>query len=100
MRAATEIQEPAPIALAGLTAASGDRAAVARLALGALLWLAATEKDLSPGGRFWFDRQPRRTHVGSWTRETPEERAKFWQQMCAWIGCSPEAFSGPQTNPG
>ena len=34
--------EPASIALAGLTAALGGRAAVSRLALGALLWLVAT----------------------------------------------------------
>ena len=42
LRAATESQELASIALVGLTVASGGRAAVTRLALGALLWLVAT----------------------------------------------------------
>ena len=42
LRAATESQEPASIALVGLTVASGGRADVARLALGALRWLGAT----------------------------------------------------------
>jgi len=58
-----------------------------------VLWLSVTKKNLAPGGRFWFDRQPRRTHVGPWTQETLEERDRFWQQMCAWAECSPDSFN-------
>lgn len=41
-----------------------------------IVWLAATP-DL-PSGLLWHDRKPRPTHLFPHTRETPEQRKRFW----------------------
>lgn len=46
-----------------------------------VLWLAASAAAAGESGRFWFDRQARRTHFLPRTRETAVERAAF-AELC------------------
>jgi NAD(P)-dependent dehydrogenase (short-subunit alcohol dehydrogenase family) len=43
-----------------------------------IVWLAASARGREQTGRFFFDREPRRTHLLPFTRETAEERAALW----------------------
>ena len=43
-----------------------------------VVWLAASRAAAQSSGKFWLDRVPRRTHLGPWTRETPEVRDALW----------------------
>ncbi len=43
-----------------------------------IVWLAASTRGRDYSGRFFLDREPRRTHVVPFTRETAEERAALW----------------------
>ena len=45
---------------------------------------------LNEGGRFYFDRAPRETHLSAKTRERPEERERFWVTLCELVGADPE----------
>ena len=57
-----------------------------------VIWLVACARPDASPGRFWFDRAPRRTHLGPWTRERPGDRARLWSQLCDWIGIDEDAF--------
>lgn len=46
-----------------------------------IVWLALCERIAGVSGKFWFDRQPRRTHFLPWTRESPADRDRLWA-MC------------------
>ncbi len=56
-----------------------------------VIWLAAARPP-PPGGRFWFDRAPRRTHLTPATREPQSERDALFAQICAWIGVAGADF--------
>lgn len=43
-----------------------------------IVWLAASARGREHSGRFFFDREPRRTHFVPFTREAAEERAALW----------------------
>ncbi len=45
-----------------------------------IIWLACAEEPANSTGRFWHDRRARPTHLLPWTRETHDERARFWAQ--------------------
>jgi NAD(P)-dependent dehydrogenase (short-subunit alcohol dehydrogenase family) len=46
-----------------------------------IVWMAgAAEVGLSTG-RLWMDRQPRPTNVLPWTRETPLDRERLWDEL-------------------
>jgi NAD(P)-dependent dehydrogenase (short-subunit alcohol dehydrogenase family) len=47
-----------------------------------VVWLAASRAAAGRSGLFWFDREPRATHLLPWTRETAAERARLWR-LCA-----------------
>lgn len=47
-----------------------------------VIWLAACSRIVGQSGRFWFDRQPRRTHIFPWTRETIAQRRQLWDRCC------------------
>jgi hypothetical protein len=55
-----------------------------------ILWLACCPGLEGRTGRFWFDREPRRTHWLPWTRETGEERERLWRTCCELAGCDPD----------
>ncbi|HJK90416.1 MAG TPA: SDR family NAD(P)-dependent oxidoreductase [Polyangiaceae bacterium LLY-WYZ-15_(1-7)] len=55
-----------------------------------IVWLAASPAAAEPGGRFYFDRAPRETHLSAKTRERPEERERFWVTLCELVGADPE----------
>ena len=46
-----------------------------------VLWLAASPSARGRSGLFWFDRQPRTTHLLPWTRESPADRAAL-EALC------------------
>jgi dehydrogenase/reductase SDR family member 12 len=52
-----------------------------------IVWLATAgpEEVDERSGAFWHDRRPRRKHLLPWTRESREERERFWAQ-CARLG--------------
>jgi dehydrogenase/reductase SDR family member 12 len=45
-----------------------------------VVWLAASPAARGQTGHFWFDRQPRSTHLLPWTRETPQQRLALRKQ--------------------
>lgn len=51
-----------------------------------VVWLATAERPGASSGRFWFDRAEQTTHVTRWTRESPAERQRLWDQLCGWTG--------------
>jgi len=44
-----------------------------------IVWLALCQRIAGDTGRFWFDREPRRTHFVPWTRESAQERTRLWK---------------------
>jgi NAD(P)-dependent dehydrogenase (short-subunit alcohol dehydrogenase family)/peroxiredoxin len=44
-----------------------------------IVWLAACPRARQWTGRFFFDREPRRTHFLPFTHESPEDRRALWQ---------------------
>ena len=44
-----------------------------------VIWLAASPRARHPSGRFFFDREARRTHLLPFTREAAEERRTLWR---------------------
>jgi hypothetical protein len=44
-----------------------------------VVWLAASARGAEASGRFYFDREPRRTHLLPFTRESASERRALWQ---------------------
>ena len=51
-----------------------------------VVWLAACPRARKWTGRFFFDREPRRTHWLPFTRESEAERRKLWADCEAWSG--------------
>jgi dehydrogenase/reductase SDR family member 12 len=51
-----------------------------------VVWLAASPKARETG-RFWFDRQARRTHFVPFTRETEQDRRALWK-LCEKLASS------------
>ncbi len=49
-------------------------------------WLASAEEPAVGPGLFWHDREPRRVHRFPWTRETPAERQRLWDECVALSG--------------
>jgi NAD(P)-dependent dehydrogenase (short-subunit alcohol dehydrogenase family) len=50
-----------------------------------IVWLAAAERARRFTGRFFLDREPRRTHYLPTTRESEAERRRFWD-LCERVG--------------
>jgi NAD(P)-dependent dehydrogenase (short-subunit alcohol dehydrogenase family) len=49
-----------------------------------VVWLAACPRARQWTGRFFFDRQPRRTHLLPFTRESRQDRRELWERCEAW----------------
>lgn len=64
-----------------------------------IVWLAVCPRLARMTGRFWFDRQARRTHYVPWTCEAPADRERLWQLCCelSGIGTAGSAGVGPAT---
>jgi NAD(P)-dependent dehydrogenase (short-subunit alcohol dehydrogenase family) len=45
-----------------------------------VVWLASAEEPASRSGRFWHDREPRRTHRVPRTKETAADRERLWEE--------------------
>ena len=61
-----------------------------------LVWLAVCPTLTVVTGRFFFDRQPRRTHWLPWTRESAQQRSALWNLCLRLAGrrCLGGALSG------
>ncbi len=59
----------------------------AREGADSIVWLATADPEEvdERSGAFWHDRRPRPKHLLPWTRESREERERFWAQ-CARLG--------------
>jgi len=57
-----------------------------------VVWLAASEAARAHSGRFFFDREPRRTHLLPFTRESERDRKALWR-LCERAAA--EAQSAP-----
>jgi hypothetical protein len=44
-----------------------------------VVWMAVCPRIEGETGRFYFDREPRTTHLLPWTREDPRERRRLWR---------------------
>jgi dehydrogenase/reductase SDR family protein 12 len=57
-----------------------------------ITWLGAAPEPGQSSGQFWQDRRPRPTHLLPWTKETAQERERFWEQCVELSG-----WQEPQT---
>jgi len=46
-----------------------------------VVWLACAEKATQSTGKFWFDREPRKTHILPWQSHTTKEQQKLWTAL-------------------
>lgn len=46
-----------------------------------IFWLASAAEPASRSGLFWHDREPRPLHRVPWTRESPADRERLWNQL-------------------
>jgi NAD(P)-dependent dehydrogenase (short-subunit alcohol dehydrogenase family) len=53
-----------------------------------VVWLAVCPRARQSTGRFFFDRQERRTHLLPFTRESEEDRRALWQ-LCERLSAEP-----------
>lgn len=60
-----------------------------------VVWLAASPRARSLAGRFVFDREPRRTHLLPFTKESADDRRALWE-LCERL-CATEAVSRSDT---
>lgn len=54
-----------------------------------VIWLAVSPSARGRSGRFWFDRQPRSTHLLPWTRERPADRQALLELCHRAVACAP-----------
>ncbi len=52
-----------------------------------ILWLAGRHLENFECGQFWFDRQPRQTHLSNKTKNTMPERQALWHFCVQQSGC-------------
>lgn len=53
-----------------------------------IVWLCASDEAARSTGQFWHDRRPRPTHRFASTRETDDDRQRFWSHLCDYSGWS------------
>jgi NAD(P)-dependent dehydrogenase (short-subunit alcohol dehydrogenase family) len=53
-----------------------------------IVWLATAPEPGSTSGLFWHDREPRRLHRVPWTKETPADRQRLWDECARLTGWS------------
>jgi hypothetical protein len=58
-------------------------------------WLASAEEPAARSGLFWHDREPRRVHRVPWTKETPAERRRLWDECVRLSGLAQEKGAAP-----
>lgn len=51
-----------------------------------VVWLATADEPVGRPGLFWHDREPRPLHRVPWTRETPAERSRLWDECARLSG--------------
>jgi NAD(P)-dependent dehydrogenase (short-subunit alcohol dehydrogenase family) len=51
-----------------------------------VVWLVTAPEPADNSGLFWHDREPRRLHRVPWTRETPADRRRLWDECARLSG--------------
>ena len=46
-----------------------------------VVWLGCATKALQSTGKFWFDREPRKTHIMPWQSHTSKEQQQLWDAL-------------------
>jgi dehydrogenase/reductase SDR family protein 12 len=54
-----------------------------------IVWLAGSPRAARSSGEFWHDRRPRPKHRVPWTRESPEERTRLFEECERLCGLPP-----------
>ena len=54
-----------------------------------IVWLGAADAPAATSGRFWHDRRARPAHRVPWTKETPQDRERLWQECARMTGWTP-----------
>jgi hypothetical protein len=55
-----------------------------------IVWLATAAEPAAHSGQFWHDREPRRLHRVPWTKETPADRRRLWDECARLSGWTEE----------
>lgn len=55
-----------------------------------VVWLAGSPEAANRSGLFWHDRRPRPMHRVPWTRETPADRQRLWDECERLTGGTPD----------
>jgi len=62
-----------------------------------VVWMSVCPRLENETGRFYFDREPRPTHLLPWTREEPGDRRRLWELCERLLDAGPP--SGPTAGP-
>jgi hypothetical protein len=54
-----------------------------------IVWLAGSPRAAESTGELWHDRRPRPKHRVPWTRESPEERSRLFDECERLCGLPP-----------
>ena len=54
-----------------------------------IIWLAACDRAQQHSGKFWFDREPRSTHLLPGTRSSQDVHEKLWESIHSWANVDP-----------
>ncbi len=60
-----------------------------------IFWLASAPEPATSPGLFWHDREPRSLHRVPWTRETPADRERLWNECERLAGTADDLLSEP-----
>lgn len=57
-----------------------------------IIWLAACDRAQQHSGKFWFDREPRSTHLLPGTRSSQAVHQTLWESVHAWSKVNPSCW--------
>lgn len=63
-----------------------------------VVWMCVCQRLARDTGRFYFDREPRATHLLPWTRESGEDRRALWD-LCERFSDARKSSTGPPRKP-
>jgi len=61
-----------------------------------VVWLASAQEPAERSGLFWHDREPRPVHRAPWTRESPADRARLWDECARLSGWAEDPARAPE----
>ena len=61
-----------------------------------VVWLASAQEPAERSGLFWHAREPRPVHRVPWTRESPADRARLWDECARLSGWAEDPARAPE----